>query len=158
MVRSAERLTKRSGGADTDAQAAGETPREGNVLFLAPYAELAELNKPSLEGILMSHQNLLKGAIAVSGEIAAFATARLRKNVETLESVAKCRSVTDAVGLQREVAETATRQYCEEARKLAELASRIAQDSWTPLADGTKETFKRLTAAGRESSDGPRTT
>jgi hypothetical protein len=150
MVRSAERLTKPSSRA--------ETSHEANALFLASYAELAELNKPSLEGILMSHQNLLKGAIAVSGEIAAFATARLRKNVETLESVAKCRSVTDAVELQREVAETATRQYCEETRKLAELASQIVQDSWTPLADGTKETFKRLTAAGRESSDEPRTT
>jgi hypothetical protein len=149
MVRSAERLTKRSGGA--------ETSREDNVLFPVAYAELAELNKPGLEGILMSHQNLLKGAIAVSGEIAAFATTRLRKNVETLESVVKCRSMADAVDLQREVAETATRQYCEEARKLAELASRIAQDSWTPLADGTKETFKRLTAVSRESSDEPRT-
>jgi hypothetical protein len=127
------------------------------MLFLTSYAELAELNKPSLEGILVSHQNLLKGAIAVSGEIAAFATARLRKNIEALELVAKCRTVTDAVEMQREAAETATRQYYEEARKLAALASQIAQESWAPLADGTKKTFDRLSTVSRQSPEDPGT-
>jgi hypothetical protein len=154
MVRSAERLMKRSG-ADTGAQTGAEAAREGSTLFVASYAELAEFNKPSLEGILISHQNLLKGAIAVSDEIAAFASARLRKNMETLEWVAKCRTMTDAIDLQREVAETATRQYCDEARKLAGLASQIVQESWTPLADGTKETFKRLATVRRKPPDDP---
>jgi hypothetical protein len=158
MVRHAERRTIQSHGADTNIQAVGETSRGRGVLFPASYTELAEFNKPTLEGILICHQNLLKGAIAVSGEITAFATARLRKNVETLEAVAKCRTVTEAVELQRGVAETATKQYYEEARKLGEMASRIAQDSWTPLADGTRETFKRLSVASREASDEPNTT
>jgi hypothetical protein len=127
------------------------------MVFLASYAEVAEANRPTLEGVLVFQQNLLKGAIAVGGEIAAFATARLQKNMETLESVARCRTVTDAVELQREVAESATKQYYAEAAKLAGLASQIVQQSWTPLAHGTTETFKRLVAAGRETSGGSRT-
>jgi hypothetical protein len=157
MVRSAERAMKRSGDADTSAQTIGEISREPSTVFSASYAEMAEANRPTLEGVLVSQQNLLKGAIAVGSEVAAFATARLQKNMETLESVTKCRTVTDAVELQREVAETATKQYYAEATKLAGLASQIVQESWNPLADGTTETFKRLAMVGRGSSGGSRT-
>jgi hypothetical protein len=74
----------------------------------------------------------LSGMTELSQEIARFTQQRLQEDAETWMRLASCRSVEEAFACQQRFAETAMKQYFDEANRLSQLFAGMA--SWPSSA------------------------
>ena len=78
----------------------------------------------------------------ISQEMMTFMSHRLQEDMEASQSLLACKTPEEAFNVQRRFAETATREYFEEARKVMELAAKVARDGWAPVERRTAEALK----------------
>jgi hypothetical protein len=109
---------------------------------------LTEANRLALDQWMKSSEALLQGALTISQEMAEFAQARLREDVEVCGKLAKCHDPNEAAECQREFVNKATAQYLEHANKLAALMTQLAG---TGIASVQRAVTERSEAAPRRS-------
>jgi len=112
-----------------------------------PEAPMAAFMAGSGEGIetaLESQRAILDGMAEIGQEVMTFMSRRLQEDMDASQSLMTCKTPEEAFHVQRRFAETATREYFEEARKVMELAARVARDGWAPMERRTAAALKNL--------------
>ena len=108
----------------------------------APMAALLASNGEGIETAMESQRAVLDGMAEIGQEMVSFMNRRFQEDMEVSKSLLACKTPEEAFNLQRRFAETATREYFEEARKVMELAARVARDGWAPVERHTTEALK----------------
>ena len=101
----------------------------------------------SISAYSAATQAMLKGVAAFNEEIMAFANSRIEENMKAGQALMHCDHLGGAVQLQIDCACGATEQYLAEAGKLAEIATRVTGECWTPLQDRAHEVAEAAEAA-----------
>ncbi len=114
------------------------TPQE----TMSPMDAMMASNSEGFETAIESQRAVLDGMAEIGQEVMTFMTRRLQEDMEVSSSLMACKTPEEAFQVQRRFAETATREYFEEARKVMELAARVARDGWAPVERRTAETLK----------------
>lgn len=86
----------------------------------------------SASALARANATLVKSAVAVCEEMVSFANARLRHNIETGETLIRCKSPAEILEAQAEYARTAAEQYLAEPVKLMDLAARTGK-GWAAM-------------------------
>ena len=110
--------------------------------------DLASWQGSALGAVTHAGQAYVNGLAAINREMASFLQARLRRDIELGESLARCRTLADATEVQNDWLKRTTEDYASETQKLVELGSGLMRESWMPLeqsaaslqAQATKET------------------
>ena len=107
-------------------------------------AALVDSNGANIAAMVRASEALWTGMATLGQEMAQFASARLRENMDLSGSVMQCGDPREAFRLECDYARNATRQYLDEASKLLGIAAETSQRSWAPLEELTKETLGRI--------------
>jgi hypothetical protein len=107
-------------------------------------AALVDSNGANIAAMVRASEALWTGMATIGQEMAQFASARLRENMDLSGSVMQCGDPREAFRLECDYARNATRQYLDEASKLMGIAAETSQRSWAPLEELTKETLGRI--------------
>ena len=91
---------------------------------------------------------LARGAVALCEEMFSFANARLRHNIETGETLRRCKSPTEILETQADYARTATEQYLAEPIKLMDLAAKTTGEGWSSVPWDTQAGWKTAEREG----------
>jgi len=100
-------------------------------------------NGEGIETAMESQRAVMDGMAEIGQEVMTFMNHRLQEDMEASRSLMACTTPEEAFHVQRRFAETATREYFDEARKVMELAARIARDGWAPVERRTAEALKQ---------------
>ena len=73
------------------------------------------------------------GWASMNSEIADFMAKRLKHDADLSASLARCENWEDAVALQQDWARETAEEYMEEASRLMDLSSKLANDHWKPV-------------------------
>ncbi len=109
----------------------------------APMAAFVAGNGEGIETAMESQRAVLDGMAEISQEMMTFMSHRLQEDMEASKSLMACTTPEEAFQVQRRFAETATREYFDEARKVMEMAARVARDGWAPVERRTAEALKQ---------------
>jgi len=107
---------------------------------------LTEEAAHNLRAVAQSGTALARGLQDVSREVVDRGQRRLQRNLEGLQALARCRSMTDLVGVQSSLLRDNLEQTLENSRRLAELTLQMtgeATKSVTVQADKTAQRFNR---------------
>ncbi len=107
-----------------------------------PMAAFVAGSGEGIETAMESQRAVLDGMTEISQEVMTFMSHRFQEDMEASQSLMACTTPEEAFHVQRRFAETATREYFDEARKVMELAARVARDGWAPVERRTAETLK----------------
>jgi hypothetical protein len=107
-------------------------------------AALVDNNGANIAAFVKASEALWVGMTALGQEMAQFASARLRENMDLSGSVLQCGDPGEAFRLECDYARNATRQYLDETSKLLGIAAETSQRSWAPIEELTKETLGRI--------------
>jgi hypothetical protein len=107
-------------------------------------AALVDSNGANIAAFVKASEALWVGMTALGQEMAQFASARLRENMDLSGSVLQCGDPGEAFRLECDYARNATRQYLDETSKLLGIAAETSQRSWAPIEELTKETLGRI--------------
>jgi hypothetical protein len=116
-------------------------PAEGVTPDLAA---LVDTNGANIAAFVKASEALWSGMTAIGQEMAQFASARLRENMDLSGSVMQCGDPREAFRLECDYARNATRQYLDETSKLLGIAAETSQRSWAPIEELTKETLGKI--------------
>ena len=108
------------------------------------YQLLIDGNSDNLAAVMRSSEAVLQGMASLGNEVVSFAGKRIEENMATSQDLTQCRDVEQAFRLQCDFARKATEQYLEEARKMMDLASSMARESFTPFEERTRQTLRRM--------------
>jgi hypothetical protein len=108
-------------------------------------AALVDSNGANIAAFVKASEALWTGMTAMGQEMAQFASARLRENMDLSGSVMQCGDPREAFRLECDYARNATRQYLDETNKLLGIAAETSQRSWAPIEELTRETLGRIT-------------
>jgi phasin family protein len=108
------------------------------------YQLLIDGNSDNLAAVMKSSEAVLQGMTSLGNEVVSFAGKRIEENMATSQDLTQCRDVEQAFRLQCDFARKATEQYLEEARKMMDLASSMARESFTPFEERTRQTLRRM--------------
>lgn len=97
-------------------------------------ADATALAQPLAEAMAECGQACSKGFAQWQDEVARFAQARLQRNSELAEAMARCRDVNDMVGLQQEWLKASGQDYLQQTARMMGIASRITQDWMQPMS------------------------
>ena len=111
--------------------------REGLDVFIANNGE-------NWKAVMRAGEVMLEGMSALGREMMEFGNTRFRHDVETSESLMKCRGADEAFRLQCDFMREATQQYFEEAGKLTQLTARLTRECWAPIEDRTRAAIKEM--------------
>ena len=64
--------------------------------------------------------------------------------MELSQALARCANWSDAMGLQQDWAQQATREYLAEAGRISDLASKVARESWQPVYERANKVMAGL--------------
>jgi hypothetical protein len=98
-----------------------------------PLSELHDWQGATMDDVSKASQAYMNGVAAVNQEIANFLQTRLRHDIELGESLARCRTLTEATRAQGDWLKQATDDYTAETQKLFELGSTLMSGAWTPM-------------------------
>ena len=107
-------------------------------------AALVDSNGANLAAMVKASEALWMGMATIGQEMAQFASARMREQMDLSGSVMQCGDPNEAFRLECDYARNATRLYLDEANKLLGIAAETSQRSWAPLEELTKETLGRI--------------
>jgi hypothetical protein len=107
-------------------------------------AALVDSNGANIAAMVRASEALWAGMATIGQEMAQFASARMREQMDLSGSVMQCGDPGEAFRLECDYARNATRQYLDEANKLLGIAAETSQRSWAPLEELTKETLGRI--------------
>jgi hypothetical protein len=107
-------------------------------------AALVDTNGANIAAFVKASEAMWTGMTAIGQEMAQFASARLRENMDLSGSVMQCGDPREAFTLECDYARNATRQYLDEASKLLGIAAETSQRSWAPIEELTRETLGRI--------------
>ena len=107
-------------------------------------AALVDSNGANIAAFVKASEALWTGMTAIGQEMAQFASARLRENMDLSGSVMQCGDPREAFRLECDYARNATRQYLDETSKLLGIAAETSQRSWAPIEELTRETLGRI--------------
>jgi hypothetical protein len=122
---------------------ADSTEAEGGATDAVLYA-WADEGAATVSAMLEASNALINGMILLSQEMFAFNDARWRDGYETSQRLMGCRDLSEAFGMQCDLARAARQQYFDETARLMSLAVDAAQSSWAPIEDCTKSALGRL--------------
>ena len=74
-----------------------------------------------------------QGWASMNSEVADFMAKRFKHDAELSASLARCETWEDAVNLQQDWARRTAENYVEEANRLMELSSKLANEQWKPV-------------------------
>lgn len=94
--------------------------------------QMAAANGAAIEIFAQACQAYATGVAILNGELKGFVNARLDRDVELSRALCRCANWSDAIGLQQDWAQQATREYLAEAGRITDLASRVVKESWQP--------------------------
>ena len=97
-------------------------------------------------------QAYLDGATKLNSEMIGFLGDRWRRDVDFVQSLARCENWTEAAALRQDWAHRAAQDYFAEATKLFRLASKSALGTWDPLLQQVASNVGELTNRGDKSS------
>lgn len=100
-------------------------------------SEMANRQAAALHGMTEAGQAYAKSFTEVNQEIANFLQTRLRHDVEFAESLARCRTLSEATNLQSEWLKQAADEYSREAQKLFALGSSLMQENLSSFEQAT---------------------
>lgn len=107
----------------------------------APFGSAAFTNGHMAETLVRVGEACTKACASWQEEMVRFAGDRLKKDGELGQSLSTCQSWSDLTRLQQEWAAAMARDYAEEATRLTQLATKLAQDSiaaWAVRSDGSR--------------------
>jgi hypothetical protein len=107
-------------------------------------AALVDSNGANIAAFVKASEALWSGMTAIGQEMAQFASARLRENMDLSGSVMQCGDPREAFRLECDYARNATRQYLDETSKLLGIAAETSQRSWAPIEELTRETLGKI--------------
>ena len=107
-------------------------------------AALVDSNGANIAAFVKASEALWTGMTAIGQEMAQFASARLRENMDLSGSVMQCGDPREAFRLECDYARNATRQYLDETSKLLGIAAETSQRSWAPIEELTRETLGKI--------------
>ncbi|HZB92242.1 MAG TPA: phasin family protein [Stellaceae bacterium] len=110
-----------SAAAEASADIEGSVPAELSAHIRSPLPAMA-----AGEQVV---EHWLHGMSALSQEIARFTQQRLQEDADTWMKLASCRSVEEAIACQQRFAETAMKQYLDEAARVSHLL--VGMTNWT---------------------------
>lgn len=108
-----------------------------------PFALMAT-NGANVEAFAVATESVVKGFTAMNQEMMSFGQRRFEENVECSKALAQCKTLEDAFKVQCDFVQTATQQYLEESNHLLRTMTKLAQSSWAPVQDRTKQTLHEL--------------
>lgn len=108
------------------------------------YQALLASNGANAEAFMTATESVMKGVTAMNQEVMSFGQRRLEENVECSKTLMQCKCLEDAFKVQCDFIETATKQYLEESNQLLKTMTEIAQTSWAPVQDRTKQALHDL--------------
>jgi hypothetical protein len=97
--------------------------------------QMAAANGAAMEIFAQACQAYATGVATLNGELMGFVNTRLNRDIELSRALCRCANWSDAINLQQDWAQQATREYLAEAGRITDLASRVAQGSWQPVYD-----------------------
>lgn len=103
----------------------------------APAAAFMAGNGEGIETAMESQRAVMDGVAEIGQEVMTFMGHRLQEDMEVSRSLMACTTPEEAFHVQCRFAETATREYFDQARKVMEMAARVARDSWAPVERST---------------------
>jgi hypothetical protein len=95
--------------------------------------QMAAANGAAMEIFAQACQAYAAGVATLNGELMGFVNARLGRDVELSRALCRCANWSDAIDLQQDWAQQATREYLAEAGRITDLASRVVNESWQPV-------------------------
>ena len=126
------------------AEGGNGAPAETIETMTPDLAALVDSNGANMAAFVKASEALWSGMTAMGQEMAQFASARLRENMDLSGSVMQCGDPGEAFRLECDYARNATRQYLDETSKLLGIAAETSQRSWAPIEELTKETLGRI--------------
>lgn len=94
---------------------------------------IAEFNSTAMEVFAQACRLYADGIATLNEELMGFVNARLDRDIELGRAFSECPNWSDAASLQQDWTQQATREYLAEAGRLAELASKVTQESGEPV-------------------------
>lgn len=91
--------------------------------------QMAQQSSQNIEAITEASNVLVRGAQDISKEWVDLARDRLQKNIESLNSLGRCRSVQDVVALQTRMMRDNLMEMINTGRRLAELSLAVTDDA-----------------------------
>ena len=116
-------------------------------------SDLASWQGSALGAVTHAGQAYVNGLAALNQEMASFLQARLRRDIELGEALARCRTLADATDVQNEWLKRTTEDYASESQKLMELGSGLMRESWMPLEESAASLGAQVTKETESHSD-----
>jgi phasin family protein len=108
---------------------------------------LSEEAAHNLRAVAQSSTALARGLQEVSREVVDRSQKRLQHNIDGLQSLARCRSMTDFVEAQTTLLRDNLEQTVENSRRLAELTLRITEEATRTVTEQADKTAERIRRA-----------
>lgn len=108
------------------------------------YRTVIEANGAAFAAAMKAGEAMLHGFAAMNSEMLNFAGERMRKSLETSESLMGCHDPAQAFNVQCEHARRATQAYLEEATRLMSLAAKVSEDCLQPIESQARESLGAL--------------
>lgn len=122
-------------------------PTNGAAETPADMQSMLETNGAALAAAMQASEAMLQGLAELNREMMNFATDRLRKGIETSESLMGCQDPAEAFGVQCDHARGAAEAYFAEAARLMGLAAKVSDQCLESIETGTRENLARATRA-----------
>lgn len=90
----------------------------------------------------------------ISRELMNFANTRLTHDMEVMQQLTSCRDPFQAMQLQSECLQKASKQYMDEAGKIADMASEASVNCFKQMDEGLREATGNSESSGPSSSSG----
>lgn len=118
--------------------------KAGGMTPFQPFDWFAGVNNLSMEAFSEASRAYVNGMAAVNGEVFRFLSQRMRRDMETGQSMARCDDWSKAAALQQDWVRAAMEDYMAESSRLMELTSKATMESWKPLYEGATRTAREL--------------
>ena len=121
-------------------------PRSSQARLAEPLvpAESLPLDLAAAEAFVAAGETCTRGWLAWQQEMMRFAFARWQADAELSLSLARCRDIGEAVGLQQDWLATAARDYAAEAGQLLQMAGRFAGEGMACWREATPEAARDM--------------
>jgi phasin family protein len=101
--------------------------------------ELARRSAQSIEAVTQASTAVTRGVQDLSRELMALAQEQIRRNLEALGTLSRCRSVQEFMTLQSELLRDNLQHTLESTRRMAEVSTRMADDATRTITQQTRE-------------------
>jgi hypothetical protein len=122
----------------------GDSAQRMNETATRGYEELLTLSRENMDGMARASQVMLNGTTELSRVWTSFWNEQLANGVETMRSLAECRSWHDALAVENDFTRASFERACSGAAKSAELMAEMVTSSFKPLQECAHKTVERF--------------